>query len=263
MLILAAACTRVEPVADTKPGELLVTVRHGAITAPDSAAPGWIRLRVEEAEDKHIVVAFRLPVGTSDADVRAFVAALDATPATPSPAVALGGPEVGASGEVMIRVEAGVYVLACVRRGDDDKRHAGKGESKVVHVRAAVAADSVTPAAPSGAQDVRLVDFAYVGPDHWPSDTRWLRIENTGKQDHQVRLARLRAGTSVQQWLSADDPDTVATTFTGVARLGAGQTVFLPVELTPGTYVMYCLVSDPVTRRAHVEMGMLRMITVP
>lgn len=58
-------------------------------------------------------------------------------------------------------------------------------------------------------------------------------------------------------------PDTVATAFVGMARVGPGDVAYLPVDLTSGAYVAYCLVPDARTRQPHVELGMLRQIRVP
>lgn len=79
----------------------------------------------------------RLPTTATASEVTAFLAALDTAPVTPRPGVALGGPEVGAQGEVIVHVTPGVYVLACVRRGDGGHRHASAAESAVLHVRSA------------------------------------------------------------------------------------------------------------------------------
>ena len=258
-----AACGDAARARDGVPADLLVTARTGAITAPDSVRPGWTRMHVAEAEGKHIVVAFRLPATTTATEVTTFVAALDAAPATPPPGVAIGGPEIGARGDVVVHLTPGLYVLACVRRGEDGHRHARTGEFTVLHVRAATPADSAFAAPPPTAQAVRLVDFAYVGPEHWAPGAQVLRLENTGKQDHQLRLARLRVGASLQAWMQADDPDAVATTVAGMARVGPGEVAYLPVDLKPGTYVAYCLVADASTQRPHVELGMLRAIQVP
>ena len=263
MLGALAACGDAARTKAIAPADVQVTVRTGAITAPDSVRPGWTRVRVEEAEDAHIVVVFRLPATTTPGEVTAFVAALDTAPGTPRPGVAIGGPEVGARGDVIVHLTPGVYVLACVRRGDDGHRHAITGESTVLQVRSATAADSAFAAPPPSTQAVRLVDFAFVGPDHWAPGAQLLRIENTGKQDHQLRLARLRDGASLQAWMAADDPEAVATTVGGMARVGSGEVAYLPVDVTPGTYIAYCLVADMTTKRPHVALGMLRAIQVP
>ncbi len=243
--------------------ELLVTVRTGAITAPDSVQPGWTSVRVEEVNDRHIVVLFRLPATATTAAVTAFVAALDTAPATPQPGVAIGGSEVGGRSEVVLHLTPGVYVFACVRRGNDGHRHASSGESRLLHVQRYATANAGDTVPPRATHDVRMVDFAYVGPDHWAAGPQWLRIANTGTQDHQLRLARLRDGASPQAWLAADNPDTLATTVAGMARVGPGEVAYLQVVLTRGTYIEYCLVADVATHRPHIELGMLRVIQVP
>ncbi|MGH7696761.1 MAG: hypothetical protein ACRENH_17360 [Gemmatimonadaceae bacterium] len=55
---------------------------------------------------------------------------------------------------------------------------------------------------------------------------------------------------------------TNATPVAGVARLSPGGVAYLPVELTAGDYVVYCLITDPKSERRHVELGMFRAITV-
>jgi hypothetical protein len=263
MLVALSACRDTPRPPATETAALSITVRAGGLAAPDSLRPGWTRMHVYEGAGRHIVVAFRMPATATTDDMRAFVAALDSTPATPAPGVAIGGPEMGSRGDVFVHLTPGVYVVACVSRGEDGHRHAASGESHLLHVSAATTADTTHAAPPPATQEVRLVNFAYVGPEQWAPGTQTLRLENTGKQDHQLRLARLRDGASVQAWMNADDPDTVATTIAGMARVGAGEVAYLPIEFTPGTYVLYCLVADPASKRPHIELGMLRVVHVP
>ena len=259
LVALHAAChpRESEPVKSA-PADLLVSVQSGAVTAPDSVGAGWARVRVEEDGGGHILVIFRLPETMTES---AFLAALDTASVTPEPAVALGGPEVGDTGEVVIQFTPGRYVLGCVRRGPEGHRHANTGEVKILMVAdAPVAPGHELP--PRATQEVRMVDFAYVGQDRWPAGPNMLRVENGGQQDHQLRLARLRSGSSVQDWMNADDPGDVGTAVTGIARLGPGAVAYLPVDLPAGAYVAYCLISDPASGQEHVEMGMLRAIQV-
>ena len=79
-------------------------------------------MRVEEDGGGHRLVIFRLSASMSDADIRTFLAALDTANATPAPALALGGPEVGDTGDVIVQLVPGRYVLGCVRRGGDGLR---------------------------------------------------------------------------------------------------------------------------------------------
>lgn len=270
-IVALAACdrsARSTPASDADVDIVRITARAASIEAPDSLRPGWRRIHVEEVDGGHIVVLYRLADRTAaPGAVADFVAALDTAAATaaatPSAATAVGGFEGGASGDVVVHLTPGAYVLACVRRGDDGHRHAHRGESTTLTVRSASAADSTFASPPPSMQSINMVDFAYVGPDQWTRGAQFLRIENTGQQDHQLRLARLRDGATLQAWMTADDPATVATVVAGMARVGPGEVAYLPVDLTPGAYVAYCLVPDAKSRQPHVELGMLRQILVP
>jgi hypothetical protein len=270
----AAACGHSEArVESPRATDLQVSVRTGALEAPDTVAAGWSRLRVQEDGEGHIVVLFKLAGNATDADVPAFLAALDGSATTPPPAVALGGPEIGDSGEVIVELTPGRYVLGCVARGDDKHRHATTGEAKLVVVTgrrelAGGARDGARGGARGGAarpvmtQAVRMVDFAYPGPDRWAAGSHVLGVSNEGPQDHQLRLARLRPGSTVGDWMKAEDPGEHATDVAGVARLGAGAVAYLPVELPAGDYVAYCVIPDARSGRPHVELGMFRAIHV-
>jgi hypothetical protein len=247
-----------DPTETATTDELLITVQGGTLSGPDSLSPGWTRLRVEEDGSGHIVVVFRLSDG---ADPAAFLAGLDTAQATPGLALALGGPEIGDTGELVLNFTPGRYLLGCVRRGPGGHRHASSGESRIIVVPTAPV--PATPdAAPSATVDLKLADFAYVGPDHWPAGAGMVRVENIGKQDHQLRLIQLPAGTTVQDWMNAEDPGEVGTPVIGVARIGSGAVAYLPVDLSPGSYVAYCLITDPASGEEHVLMGMLRAIQV-
>ena len=89
----------------TPAADLIVSVAGGRVTAPDSIGPGWLRLRVEEDGAGHIIVLFRLRDG--DTDPAALLQALDTARSTPILATALGGPEVGDTGEVVMQVTPG------------------------------------------------------------------------------------------------------------------------------------------------------------
>lgn len=252
------------PTAGLHPGtpssteELFVSVRNGEVTAPDSASAGWTRLTVAEDGNGHVVVAFRLPSGS---DITAFLAALDTTPVTPLPGLALGGPEIGDSGAVFIELTPERYVLACVSRGADGHRHALGGEAKVLTVVASPELPQAPPEPRSTAQ-VRMVDFAYVGAERWPPGSHVIRVENTGKQDHQMRINRLPSGATLSDWWNAEKPNEFAQPIAGVARMGSGTVAYLPVELLPGSYAIYCLIADPASDKMHVELGMMREIHV-
>jgi hypothetical protein len=257
-----AACGSVEraaPARSTDPstdGEVRVVASAGALVAPDTVDAGWTRVRVEEDGAGHIVVVFRLADGATAADVPVFVAALDTAAATPAGAVALGGPEVGDSGMVVLELAPGRHVVACVSRRDPAHRHASGGEARPLVVRTALGAAR----APTPTETVAMTDFAFPGADRWRPGERVLAVRNDGRQDHQFRLARLRDGTTLREWVASEGE--TGTDVAGMARLGAGRMAYLPVVLPVGEYVAYCLVPDPRTRQPHVMLGMIRAIHV-
>ncbi len=255
-LLLACAAPAERPAA-APPPTLGVHVDSGHVTAPDSIAAGWHALRVTEAGGSHILVAFRLGRAVADGQLPAVLAALDGTGADPSVALAIGGPEVGDTGEAILDFTPGRYLLACVSRGEDGHRHLAAGEARLLVATAAPPAP-----APSGTVRLELRDFAYGGPDRWPAGPARLEIVNLGRQDHQVRIAHLKEGVSIRDWLHADDPGDVALTEVGMARMGPGTTAFLDVQLARGAYVLYCLVADPASGRQHVDLGMVRPMQV-
>jgi hypothetical protein len=260
--VLAIACIACTPRGSTPAAapDLLVSVRPGAVTAPDSVAPGWSRLRVEEVGD-HIVVIFRLVGDSLASDVATFIATLDTARVTPASAVALGGPEIGSTGEVVVELTPGRYVLGCVRRADDGHRHVVAGEAKVLVVTASpVVAERA--AAPTATVDVPMTDFAYPGSDRWAAGAHVLKVENRGAQDHQLRLMRLRDGSTLASWQRAEEPMDHVTPVAGVARLGPGAVAYLPVDLPRGEYVIHCLVADRASGKPHVMLGMFRGIHV-
>lgn len=261
--------------SDSNYAPVVISIRGGALSAPTSIASGWHRLHVDATTGSHIVVAYRVPASADAADIAALMAVIDSARATPAYAHALGGVEGAKGGDVIIAFTPGRYVLACLSRGDDEHRHAAKGEYATVTV-----ADSGTDATshapePQATAQLGLVDFAYTGPDTWTAPTsantgdtaaatalHMLRVENTGKQDHQVRIERLLHGTSLRAWLTTEDHNTMSEYVGGIARMGTSAVVYLPMRLAPGTYVIYCLVPDAVTRAPHIEKGMLRALTV-
>ena len=250
-------------IASAQPGtkpDIIIAAGRGRITAPTEAVPGWSRVRVDEDGAGHIVVLFRLPVTASDSTVADFLARLDTGVPTPLPGVALGGPEVGDTGQVIVHLTAGRYVIACMRAGADGQRHLHAGETAMLTVRGK--AKKARAAAPHASQVVRMVDFAFVGDDQWKAGPQLIRVENNGHQDHQLRIVRLRDGASMSDWINAPNPGAFAVPVVGLARTGAGEVAFLPVNLAPGSYVAHCLVTDQTSGRQHIALGMYRLIEV-
>jgi len=162
---------------------------------------------------------------------------------------------------VIVQFKPGRYVLACVSRGEGEHRHASTGESKVLVVPD-VPVGSARRTPPVASHEMKMTEFSYGGPDKWRAGPQIVRIANTGSQDHQLRLVRLRAGATLSDWLNSEGAARYGVPVVGLARMSPGQVAYLPVDLQPGSYVAHCLVTDPTRRKTHLELGMLRAIQV-
>jgi hypothetical protein len=229
----------------------------GAMEGPDAAAAGWAQLHQEVGEARHILVAFTLPRGVEPA---VFAAALDTAVATPLGAAALGGSETPAS-DAIIELESGRVLVGCMSRDSAGIRHASQGEWHVVNVRARPSPAAML--APSNVKiDVALGDFAFITAPRWPSGSQLVQVRNTGREDHLMLIARLHPGATMLDFFAAEGTNRVADPAIGISRMSAGRTGFLPMNLQPGRYVLYCLITDPATKKSHVDLGMLREIEV-
>jgi len=258
-MVIGACSSSRPPVEIDPPGQLRLRVFDREIAGADSINAGWTRLLVEEDGEGHLVVGFRLG-DESDQDLSRFLAALDTARASPEHATAIGGAEVGDTSEVIVALTPGRYAFACVRRDEGGKRHAALGELHVLTVEAAGVSTSLAP--PAHTLDLPMNDFAYGGDSSWSAGVQLLRVTNQGLQDHQLRVARLFEGVTMRQWYEAPEDVRVDSTVAGLARISGNGTAFVPLKLTPGRYMIYCLIPDPKSDQPHVALGMMREIVV-
>lgn len=257
LAVLVAAC-QPAAVQEQPIGRLDVQLAAGRLDAPDTVDAGWTRVHVSEDGGGHIAAVLRLPAAFRPEDVSAFVQAFDTARNTPAGAVSLGGPEVGSEGEVIMSLEPGLHLVLCLRRNAEGHRHAMVGEARPILVRRS---DKTAPA-PIATLDIGLADFAFTGRDTLPAGRHLVRITNSGQHDHLLRLARLSDSTSLREWLSSDEPASVAHDVSGLARISPGQFAYVEMQLEPGRYVAFCLLPIGAPGRTHVDMGMFREMIV-
>lgn len=240
---------------------LIVHAATGRLLAPDSIPAGWVRIQlVPTRPDNHNVVVFRLAPGVS-AD--AFAAAMDTAAATIATATALGGPEMpppeADTASMLLHLRPGRYLLGCVLTDAHRHRHLGQGEMRWLEVVGPGTDDStaITPTA-----TITLVDFALGGDARLPAGPHRLALVNGGTQDHHFMAERLRPGKTLVDWTASTDTAGVSQSLGGATRLSPGERELWEVTLTPGTYVLFCLVPERTSRKPHAELGMVRQITV-
>jgi len=124
-------------------------------------------------------------------------------------------------------------------------------------------------AAPEGATEANLdlVDFAFnLDRLSFPAGDVAFQVTNTGQQPHEMAIAKLPEGVTLQQALEADDPQAL-----GVQDIAfflpiepGGEATWVLEDLEPGRYGYVCFVpdSDDPEGAPHAFKGMAGEFTV-
>ena len=168
------------------------------------------------------------------------------------------GVEPGTSNQLVLNLTPGTYGVA-----DPEHFDAGLFASFTV---AGPASDVAPPLA-----DATIIqrDFAFDAPATIAAGTRTLEVRNTGAQTHEMALAKLDPGYTLQDVLAAlqqGGPDVPPPPwvheFTSVDPQGPGLTQWVTLNLTSGTYAMLCFLPDVNTDLPHALEGMVNSFTV-
>ncbi len=176
-----------------------------------------------------------------------------------------GGPgslQPGESAEALISVPAGDWVV--FTEGDQQPAFFSSADNSDSH-KSAPAADT----------SIDLGDFYFGGLHDAMAGQQLWEVTNSGKQPHMLVLLKVPDGTTGDQVMATIMSEGGATPAanvipesdvqalsTGVLLLSSGQTMWLPVDLDPGTYVALCFVTDPNTGQPHVMEGMYSLFTI-
>lgn len=254
------------------PAVVTVTATDYDFATPDTVLAGWTTFRLVNRGDRpHMGQLVRLEPGRS---VEQFLTAYQAAFGTKGPrpewARRLGGPTVTAprgTGNATMLLEPGIYLWICLFNLPDGVPHVvGHGMSAAFVVDSAlVTTASQDP--PRHDAVVNLTDYAFQLSAPLTAGRRVIRVENGGRESHEVSVIRLSPGRTIADlsaWLAnpgATSVEEVANVVGGVSSLAAGAEAFFEVELAPGDYVLLCLVTAA-DGRSHVEHGMIHQLTV-
>lgn len=198
------------------------------------------------------VIAFA-PTAISSQDVADFVAFLKLVQFYGG----VSGVDPDSSVAVVVNLTPGTYAVA-----DTEHFDAGLFASFTV---AGPASDVAPPLADA---TVTERDFAFDAPATIPAGLRTLEVRNIGAQSHELSLARLDPGYTVQDVLAAlqqgqeGPPPPWVHKATSIEPQGPGLTQWVTLNLTPGTYAMLCFMPDVNTGMPHALEGMVGTFTV-
>ena len=235
---------------------------------PESIPAGLTTFNlVGKGAELHHMQIVRLEQGKTFAD---FEAAIRNPGPPPTWVTFVGGPNASVpdgqhATTVTTSLAAGNYVVLCMIPSPDGTPHVAKGMYKPLKVT------GVTPPAAQGSAPkvdavMTLYDYNFDLDKPLTAGRRSILIRNTAEQFHEAFITKLPPGTKATaflDWLAAGmkGPPPVMP-MGGIVGIAKGQENVLTVDLSEGTYALYCFLPDAKDGKEHVHHGMFKEITV-
>lgn len=236
---------------------LVVTAYDYAFSAPDSVVSGVVTVRlVNRGKLDHQVVLMRLD---DTATMQRVMQTLVANKIHTTGVHAVSGVESarpGETNETTIVLLPGRYVLLCDLPGADNFAHVSKGMLHALLVTPSSAgADTVLP--PTVAT-VRLTDYRIALSAPLSPGTRLVRVENDGAQRHHLIVARILHGATLEEidkWDGKSEPAPLEE-IGGASALDPGYASVAAIRVTPGRYLLACVLEGGPASKPHYMLGM-------
>jgi len=268
-----AACTRGNDVSHTDtaatPNVVTVTARDFAFDAPDTIAAGFTTFHlVNNGEQLHMAQLIRLDGGkTLDDFLAAYAEAFRTKGPRPAWAPRLGGPGVAeprGRTNATHKLEPGSYAWICLMDVPDGIPHVVKARMAKAFVVRPRGSETAPDTAPKASIVMQLNEYTFSYDVPLSAGRQIIRIENVGAESHEVGLLKLAPGKTMQDfqaWARSPRGPPPANAIGGVSSMTGGSDGYFEVDLTPGDYVLLCLVTAP-DGRSHVEHGMIQHIRI-
>lgn len=262
------------------PTVVSLTATEYELAAPDSIAAGWTTFRLAnrgaEVHYGHIVA---LDSGRTVQDlVDGYLEAIRTSSPRPAWVKRFGGPGGAAPGDssnVTQHLEPGRYVWICPVEDEEGTPHFARGEVRPFVVHAAGAGAPGGSAEPTAAAVIRLVDHSFAVDSSLHAGRQTIRVENAGTEAHDVVLMKLAPGRTLDDVRGYLNPErarrddagppppleTIGSPAGGIAAIAPGMHAYFETTLTPGEYVLVCMVTAA-DGRSHIEHGMVRQLTI-
>jgi len=263
LICLTSTCQSAER-ASSSTTSLPVTTRDFAFETLDSVPAGRVRMVMTNAGPSyHHVQLIRW-----DRDLT-WQQVVDSLPEDGAilpwmiPVGGIEGPDdYSLSVTVDLDLDAGVYLFICRIWAPDKRAHSAYGMVRPLYV-----VGSGVPPPPRAANEVPidLNEYAFTAPDTLRAGTHALRVENRGREEHHIAVARLAPGKSAADAMREQAPNEppAFVVVGGTASIGPGLHNTLHVSLAPGPYLLICFVLDRArVGKRHYELGMIRSLTV-
>jgi hypothetical protein len=247
--------------------EVAIGADEFTFDAPASIPGGLTRLvMTNTGEEDHQALLLRLNEGVTLEDLAS--APIETEADAEAYGTFFGGPIAGPGGrfDAVLDLEPGSYVMLCaIPSPSDGVPHMEKGMVTTLEV---TEPPEPQPDPPTTDVTVTLNDFSFDAPETIPAGETTFHVVNAGAQIHEMGLAKLDEGVTLEEALQAvasEEPPEGPPPFTVVGALfglPGGAEGWTTIDLTPGTYGMVCFVTDPESGQPHIALGMVGSFTV-
>ena len=167
----------------------------------------------------------------------------------------------GSTGTVTVNLDQpGTYVQLCFVPDAKGVPHFALGMTSAFQVT-----DTANGVAePRADVAVTLEDFGINIPQEIQAGRQVWGVHNKGPEPHEVMLFRMLPGKTVADLMAMFTGGAPAgMPMGGVQAAATGRTNYADLELTPGDYLLICLIPSPAHQgKSHAELGMVRPFTV-
>jgi len=237
-----------------------------AFEAPDTVSAGMVTITlVNQGPELHHVQLLHLTDGKTAADFGAALKAMQPGAPPPPWTHEVAGPNSAVPGgeqSITPQLEPGNYTIVCFIPSAGQVPHVMKGVRRPLTVFPAT-----MPATPAPTADitVQMTDYAWEITPEITAGKHIVKLENTATPAHALFIAHLAPGKTpmdLAHWVEKQAGPPPAKPIGGIAGMSKGAVVYLPVNLEPGEYGIFCFLSDAKDGQLHVEHGMIKQISV-
>lgn len=253
-------------VPQSRGSELVVVATDFRFDAPEQVDAGLVHLRlVNRGRESHHILVMKVNRLARLSEIEEILKSNDWSPPWIQ---ALGGPESvlpGATSSASLVLEPGRYVIACVVASPSShRRHFMEGMIQELAV-VSPGRSWYRTALPAAEVTVRLNEWNYEVSAPILPGRRTIRVVNLGKREHQMAFVRLLPGKTAadaMRWVEMPAGPVPFEVAGGTTGLSPTESVNVEVDFLPGEYLLLCTLYDPLGRKSHLQMGMVKRIVV-
>lgn len=274
LAVVTSACQSLpQGVAEAAPARLneaTFIATEYAYQGPESIPGGWSHLTLDnQGQLAHDLILVKLAEGKTTGDV---MAALEA-----------GGPpewaefygnitaKPGQKASYTVNLVPGNYAILSFGQAEDGPPDAAQGMLAALKV-GEPQAEVNEAELPQAKAEINLVDFSFVVKGELAAGKQTIRINNTGKEMHELVIYRLKDGSTLADFQAALDkemngeevsPADMPAEEAGATFISPGVSTYVNLDLAAGNYIFICHLPSPAHEmQSHFALGMLQQVKV-